>query len=53
MSSCRHPETEFVGEQTTEGGVNVFRRCLSCGVVLVVTPSQRVMAVKARDEHDN
>lgn len=53
MPSCRHPEAELVGEQKTDDGVNVFRHCLSCGEVLVVTPSQKVMAVKGRNEHDN
>jgi hypothetical protein len=46
MLACRHESLEYLGEQKTEDGVNVYRRCKSCGTVLVLTPSGKVIAVK-------
>ena len=51
--ACKHPETEFVGEQKTDDGVNVFRRCRACGEVLVVTPEHKVIGIQGTNEHDN
>jgi hypothetical protein len=46
MPACKHESLEYVGEQKTDDGVNVYRRCNSCGALLVVTPSGKVIAVK-------
>ncbi len=47
MPGCKHESTEHVGEQKTDDGVNVYRRCRNCGMLLVVTPSGKVIGVKA------
>ena len=46
MPSCKHESLEYVGEQKTDEGVNVYRRCKNCGTLLVLTPSGKLIAVK-------
>jgi len=45
MPLCEHTETEAIGEQKTDYGVNKYIRCKVCGVVLVVTPGMKIFAV--------
>ena len=47
MARCSHGETEFVGEQKTDNGVNTFVRCKSCLAVLIVTPERKVFALES------
>jgi hypothetical protein len=46
MPVCKHESLEYVGEQKTDDGVNVYRKCESCGALLVMTPSGKVIAIK-------
>ena len=50
MPTCRHESLEFVGEQKTDEGVNVYYRCTACGDLLVVTPAKSVYGVKGVQE---
>ena len=43
MPACRHETTEYVGEQKTDDGVNSYRRCRDCGMLLVATPSGKLI----------
>ena len=45
MPRCRHDSLEYVGEQKTENGVNSYRRCKSCGMLLIMTPSGKLIGV--------
>jgi len=46
MAGCKHESLEYVGEQKTEGGVNVYRRCKDCGTLFILTPSGKLIGVK-------
>ena len=46
MPGCKHESLEYVGEQKTDDGVNVYRRCKNCGMLLVLTPSGKLIGVK-------
>jgi hypothetical protein len=46
MPGCKHESLEYVGEQRTDDGVNVYRRCKNCGMLLVLTPSGKLISVK-------
>jgi hypothetical protein len=46
MPGCKHESLEYVGEQKTDDGVNVYRRCKNCGSLLVLTPSGKLIAIK-------
>ena len=46
MAACRHESTQYVGEQKTDDGVNVYRRCTSCGMYLVLLPSGKLIGIK-------
>jgi hypothetical protein len=46
MPSCRHESTEYIGEQKTDNGVNIYRRCKSCGVYLVLLPTGKLIGIK-------
>ena len=46
MPACKHESLEYVGEQKTDDGVNIYRKCKSCGALLVLTPSGKVIAIK-------
>ncbi len=43
---------EYVGEQKTDDGVNVYYKCKACGDMLVVTPERNVIAVKGIQSGD-
>jgi hypothetical protein len=45
MPPCRHESIEYVGEQKTDDGVNSYRRCKNCGVLLIMTPSGKLIGV--------
>jgi hypothetical protein len=47
MTPCKHDETEFIGEQKTDNGVNTYLRCRSCAALLVVTPERKVFALES------
>ena len=51
MPTCKHESLEYVGEQKTEDGVNVYRRCKSCGMLFVLTPSGKLIGVKGVPGH--
>ncbi len=46
MPGCKHESLEYVGEQKTDDGVNIYRRCKDCGMLLVLIPSGKVVGVK-------
>ena len=46
MARCRHESLEFVGEQKTDDGVNAYRRCRDCGMLLVMTPGGKLIGVR-------
>jgi len=46
MPGCKHESLDYVGEQKTDDGVNVYRRCKNCGMLLVLTPSGKLIGVK-------
>ena len=46
MPACKHESTEYIGEQKTDDGVNVYRRCKSCGLYLVLLPTGKLIGVK-------
>jgi hypothetical protein len=46
MPTCRHESLEFVGDQKTDDGVNIFYKCTACGDLLVVTHAKAVYGVK-------
>jgi hypothetical protein len=43
---CKHETLEYVGEQKTDYGVNMYYKCKACGDMLVVTPERNVIAIK-------
>ncbi|MDA4124335.1 MAG: hypothetical protein OK438_02610 [Thaumarchaeota archaeon] len=43
---CKHETLEYVGEQKTDDGVNMYYKCKACGDMLVVTPERKVIAIK-------
>ncbi len=45
MTRCRHGSLEYVGEQKTDDGSNSYRRCKDCGMLLVLTPSGKLIGV--------
>ena len=45
MARCKHESLEYVGEQKTDDGVNSYRRCKACGMLLVMTPSGKLIGV--------
>ena len=45
MARCKHQSLEHVGEQKTDDGVNSYRRCRDCGMLLVATPSGKLIGV--------
>jgi hypothetical protein len=45
MPPCRHESLEYVGEQKTDDGVNSYRRCKNCGMLLIMTPSGKLIGV--------
>jgi transcriptional regulator NrdR family protein len=47
MPSCKHESTEYIGEQKTDDGVNIYRRCKSCGIYLVLLPTGKLIGIKA------
>jgi hypothetical protein len=45
MAACKHESLEYVGEQNTDNGVNSYYKCKSCGTMLVMTPSRKVIGI--------
>jgi hypothetical protein len=45
MAACRHESLDYVGEQKTDEGVNSYYKCKSCGMMLVMTPSRKVIGI--------
>lgn len=45
MAACKHQSLEFVGEQKSDVGVNSYYKCKSCGMMLVLTPSRKVIGI--------
>jgi hypothetical protein len=45
MPACKHESLQYVGEQKTEEGVNSYYTCKSCGSLLVMTPSRKVIKI--------
>ena len=45
MAACKHESLEFVGEQKTDDGVNSYYKCKSCGTMLILTPSRKVIGI--------
>jgi len=46
MPACKHESTEYIGEQKTDDGVNIYRRCKSCGLYLVLLPTGKLIGIK-------
>ena len=46
MPVCKHESTEYIGEQKTDDGVNIYRRCKSCGLYLVLLPTGKLIGIK-------
>ncbi|HUK79364.1 MAG TPA: hypothetical protein VLU91_01725 [Nitrososphaerales archaeon] len=46
MDDCKHEHLEYQGDQKTDAGVNSYYRCKSCGMLLVLTPTGKVIGVK-------
>jgi hypothetical protein len=46
MPACKHESIEYIGEQKTDDGVNIYRKCKSCGTLFVLTPLGKLIAVK-------
>jgi hypothetical protein len=46
MADCKHEDLEFVGEQKTDSGVNSYYKCKSCGMLLVMTPTKKVIGIR-------
>ena len=46
MPACKHESIEYMGEQKTDDGVNIYRKCKSCGTLFVLTPVGKLIAVK-------
>ena len=46
MPTCRHESLEYVGEQKTDDGVNSYRRCRNCGMLLIMTPGGKLIGVR-------
>ncbi|MDA4121206.1 MAG: hypothetical protein OK404_02225 [Thaumarchaeota archaeon] len=45
MSACKHKVLEFMGEQKTDDGINIYHKCTACGTLLVTTPARKVYGV--------
>ncbi len=45
LPECSHESLEFIGEQKTDDGVNVYRRCTNCGSLFVLTPSKKLVRI--------
>jgi len=46
MPTCKHESTEYIGEQKTDDGVNIYRRCKFCGLYLVLLPTGKLIGIK-------
>jgi len=46
MADCKHESLEFVGGQKTDSGVNSYYKCKSCGILLIMTPTGKVIGVR-------
>jgi hypothetical protein len=45
MAACKHQSLEFVGHQKTDSGVNSYYKCKACGMLLVTTPTNKVIGI--------
>ncbi len=50
MAPCKHETLEYVGDQKTDEGVNSFYKCKACGMMLVVTPTRKVIGIPGMDD---
>lgn len=48
MADCKHESLKYVGQQTTDDGVNRYYTCTTCGQVLVVTPANNVVGIPGK-----
>ena len=46
MPTCPHKDTEYIGQEKSDDGINVYRKCRACGAVLVVTPTGKTIAIR-------
>jgi hypothetical protein len=46
MADCKHENLEYQGDQKTDAGVNTYYRCKACGLLLVLTPTGKVIGVR-------
>ncbi len=46
MAECKHEFLAYQGDQKTDQGVNSYYKCKSCGMLLVLTPTGKVIGVK-------
>ncbi len=46
MAECKHQSLEHQGDQKTDTGVNSYYKCKSCGILLVLTPTGKVIGVR-------
>lgn len=53
MVGCRHESLEYVGEQKTDDGVNSYKRCRNCGMLLVLTPSGKLIGIPGASERQS
>ena len=45
MAACKHQSLEFIGSQKTDSGANSYYKCKACGMLLVTTPSDKVIGI--------
>ena len=46
MPACKHESTEYIGEQKTDDGANIYRPCSSCVLYLVLLPAGKLIGIK-------
>jgi hypothetical protein len=52
LQACKHESLQFVGEQRTDEGANIYYKCTACGELLVVTPSRKVIGIPGIQAED-
>jgi len=52
MADCKHENLEYQGDQKTDAGVNTYYKCKACGLLLVLTPTGKVIGVRGV-QHDH
>ncbi len=46
MAPCKHESLSYAGEQKTDDGVNSYYQCRSCGTLLIMTPSRKLIGIR-------